>query len=114
MDRELSFVSAVYLVGNPLHCPYIEVFLGGSNVFGYRPFYRYGGDIEFIRRSIMGCPGGTRSVFSHAFGAKENFTVYFSRKRHALLNPNTAQRSCNLFLGKLKEKLARKARVNTE
>ena len=52
----------------------------------------------------MGCPGGTRSVFTLA----ENFTVYFSGKRQSLLHPNTARRSFshyNLFLGK---------RVNTE
>ena len=58
--------------------------------------------------------GALAQYFRTLLGQKENFTVYFSRKRHALLNPNTAQRSCNLFLGKLKEKLARKARVNTE
>ena len=28
----------------------------------------------------MGCPGGTRTVFTFAFGAKENFNVYFSGK----------------------------------
>ena len=52
------------------------------------------------------------------FGQKENFNVYFSGKRRSLLHPNTAQRSFfsyyNVFLGKRKEKLARKARVNTE
>ena len=52
------------------------------------------------------------------FGQKENFTVYFWGKRQSLLHPHTAQRSFffqyNVFLGKLKEKLARKARVNTE
>ena len=51
-------------------------------------------------------------------GQKENFTVYFSGKRRSLLHPNTAQQSFfshyNLFLGKLEEKLARKARVNTK
>ena len=67
----------------------------------------------------MGCPGGTRSVFTCAFGAEENFNVYFSGKRRSLLHPNTAQRSFfpiiyNLFLRKLKEKLARKACVNTD
>ena len=62
-------------------------------------------------RSIVGCPGSTCWVFT-------NFNVYFSGKRRSLLHPNTAQRSFfsyyNLFLGKLKEKLARKARVNTD
>jgi len=47
------------------------------------------------------------------FWQKENFT-----ERRSLLHPKTAQRSFfshyNLFLGKLKEKLAQKARVNTE
>ena len=31
-------------------------------------------------RSIMGCPGGTRSVFTRAFRTKENFNVYFPAK----------------------------------
>ena len=43
---------------------------------------------------------------------------YFSVKRRSLLHPKTAQRSFfshyNLFVGNLKEKLARKARVNTD
>ena len=68
-------------------------------------------------RSIMGCPGGTRSVFTRTIRAKESFTVYFSGKRRSLLHPNTAQLSffpINLFLGKRKEKLARKAGVNSE
>ena len=56
-----------------------------------RPFYRYGGHIEFIRfKEYYGMPpGGTRSVFTLA----ENFTVYFSGKRQSLLHPNTARRS---------------------
>ena len=41
----------------------------------------------------MGCPGGTHSVFTCAFGAKENFNVYFLGKRRSLLHLNTAQRS---------------------
>ena len=43
-------------------------------------------------RSIMGCPGGTRSVFTRAFWAKRELTVYFSGKRRSLLHPNTVQR----------------------
>ena len=69
-------------------------------------------------RSIMGCPGGTCSVFTRAFRAKRELQCIFLGKRRALLHPNTAQRSFfshyNLFLGKLQEKFARKARVNTE
>ena len=41
----------------------------------------------------MGCPGGTRSVFTWAFGAKENFDIYFAGKRRSLLHPNRAQQS---------------------
>ena len=44
--------------------------------------------------------------------------VYSSGKRRSLLHPNTVQRSFffhyNLFIGKLKEKLIRKARLITE
>ena len=42
-------------------------------------------------RSIMGCPGGTRSVFTLSFRAKRE--LHGSRKRRSLLHPNTAQRS---------------------
>ena len=70
----------------------------------------------------MGCPGGTRSVFTRVFWGKENFNVYFSGKRRSSLHPKTAPRvffflffsHYNHFLGKLKEKLARKARVNND
>ena len=51
------------------------------------------------------------------FGQKENFTVYFSRKRRLLLHPNTAQRSffpLQSFSRKTLRRLARKARVNKE
>ena len=68
-------------------------------------------------RSIMGCPGGTRLVFTCAFRAKRELHGIFSGRRRSLFPPNGAQRSFfshNLFLGKRKEKLARKARVNTE
>ena len=66
----------------------------------------------------MGCPGELAQYLRALFGQKENFTVYFCGKRRSLLHPNTAQRSIfssyNLSLGKLKAKLARKERVNTE
>ena len=43
--------------------------------------------------SIMGCPGGhSLSIFA-LFRQKENFIVYFSRKRRSLLHLNTPQRS---------------------
>ena len=63
-------------------------------------------------------PRGTRSVYTRAFWAKRELQCIFLGKRRSLLHQNTAQRyffsHYNLFLGKLKEKLARKARVNTE
>ena len=64
-----------------------------GNIFSrkvYRYFYHYVAIALFTvtaallnlvhLRSIMGCPGGTRSVFTRAFRQKENFTVYFSGK----------------------------------
>ena len=84
-----------------------------------RPFYRYGGHIEFSRfKEYYGMPWGYSLRYSRAFfGQKENFNVYFSAKRRSLLHPNTAQRSffpLQSFSRKLKEKSARKARVNTD
>ena len=62
-----------------------------------RPFYRYGGHIEFIRvKEYYGMPKGAGALAQYLralFGQKENFTVYFSVKRRSLLHPNTAQRS---------------------
>ena len=54
-----------------------------------RPFYRYGGHIEFIRfKEYSGMPRGALIQYLRAlFGQKENFTVYFSRKRRSLLHP---------------------------
>ena len=49
-------------------------------------------------RSIMVCPGGTRSVFTLGFGQKENFTVHFTGKRQSLLHSNDAQRSFFFFI----------------
>ena len=68
-------------------------------------------------RSIMGCPWAFAQYSRALFGQKENFNVYFSGKRRSLLHPNTAQRSffpLQSFSRKLKEKVARKARVNTD
>ena len=64
--------------------------------------------------------GHSLIIYEPFWGKKANFTVYFSRKRRSLLRSNTAQRSfffpiiIDLFLGKRKEKLARKARINTD
>ena len=56
-------------------------------------------------RSIAGCPGGTRLVFTRAFRPK--------RELHYIQQSFFFLSDYNLFLGKGKEKLARKARVNT-
>ena len=51
------------------------------------------------------------------FGQKENVNVYFSGKRQSSLHPtrhNDLFSHDNLFLGKLKDKLAKKGWVNTE
>ena len=65
----------------------------------------------------MGCPGGTCSVFSGAFRAKRELQSIFLAKKVIIItskNGTTIYFSrYNLFLGKRKEKLARKARVNT-
>ena len=65
----------------------------------------------------MGCPGGTRSVFTRAFRAKRELPCVFLWKKAIVFTPKHCTTiffsHYNLFLGKLKEKLARKARVNT-
>ena len=66
----------------------------------------------------MGYPGGTRSVFTGAFWAKKRTSPYISREKgehdYIQTRHNDLFSHYNLFLGKLEEKLARKARVNTE
>ena len=91
----------------------------GNAVTYNRPFYRYGGHIEFIKfMEYYGMPRGhSLSFFRALFGQKENFNVYFSGKKVIIIaskHGTTIYFSrYNLFLGKRKEKLARKARVNT-
>jgi len=70
-------------------------------------------------RSIMGCPGGIRSVFTGAFRANRELYCIFHGKNAIIITSKHGKMifffHYNLyFLGKLKEKLARKARVNTE
>ena len=70
-------------------------------------FYRYGGQIEFIRELWDAQGALAIAQYLHElFGQKENFTIYFSGKRRSLLHPNTAQLTIffphyNLFLGKI-------------
>ena len=66
----------------------------------------------------MGFPGGTRSVFTRAFRAKRELQCIFLGKKAIVITSKDGTTiffsHYNLFLGKLKEKLARKARVNTD
>ena len=66
----------------------------------------------------MGCPGGNRSVFTRAFRAKRELQCIFLWKKVIIIKSKHGTTiffsHYNLFLGKLKEKLARKARVNTD
>ena len=66
----------------------------------------------------MGFPGGNRSVFTRAFLAKRELHCIFLGKKAIIITSKHGTTiffsHYNLFLGKLKEKLARKAHVNTE
>ena len=63
-------------------------------------------------------PGGTRSVFKRAFRPKRKLQIIFLDKKVIIITSKHGTTiffsHYNLFLGKLKEKLARKARVNTD
>ena len=69
-------------------------------------------------RNIMGCPGGTRYVFTRAFWAKRGLHCIFLGEKAVITTSKHGTTiffsHCNLLLGKLKAKLARRARVNTE
>ena len=60
----------------------------------------------------MGCPRGTRLVLTRAFRAKRELHYIFIRKTAIIITSKHG--TTIVFLGKLKEKWARKARVNTE
>ena len=88
------------------------------------PFYRYGGHIVFIRfKGCYGMPKGHSLSIYACFLGKKRPSLYISRgigKRRSLLyiqhgahNDLSFPLDYNLFLGKLDEKLARKACVNT-
>ena len=66
----------------------------------------------------MGCPGGTRSVFTRAFRAKRELQCILLRKKTRMITSKHGTTiffsDYNLFLGKREEKLARKPGVNTE
>ena len=68
-------------------------------------------------RNIMGCPGGTCSVFMSTFCAKRKLHFIFRSKKVIISLSKHGTKiffsHYNLFLGKLQEKLAHKGRVNT-
>ena len=85
-----------------------------------RPFYQYCSHIEFIRfKEYYGMPRGHSLSIYERFPGKKRTSMYISRKKKAIIitskhGTTTFFSHYNLFLGKLKEKLARKARVNTD
>ena len=66
----------------------------------------------------MGFPGGTRSAFTRAFRAKRELQCIFLGKQGIIITSKQGTTiyfsHYNFFLGKLEEKSARKARVNTD
>ena len=62
--------------------------------------------------------GGTRSVFPRAFRAKRELQCIFLGKKAIVITSKDGTTifffHYNLFLGKLKEKLSQKVRVNTD
>ena len=88
-------------------------------ILAYRPFYRYGGHIEFITfKEYYGIPRGHLLSIYARFSGKKRTSLYISREKgdhyYIQTRHNDLFSHYNLFLGKLKEKLARKARVNTD
>ena len=69
-------------------------------------------------RSIVGCPGGTRSVSTRAFRTKRELQSIFLGKKAIIITSKDGTTiffsHYNLFLRKLLKKFARKARVNTD
>ena len=83
-----------------------------------RAFYRYGGHIEFIRfRGHYGMPRGHSLSIEARFSSKKRTSMYISREKgdryYIQRRHNDLFFNYNPFLGKLKEKLSQKARVNT-
>ena len=68
----------------------------------------------------MGCSGGTRWLFTRPFGEKSELHCIFLEKKAIIITPKHGTTIfffpiiIDLFLGKRKEKLARKARINTD
>ena len=63
-------------------------------------------------------PGGTRLVFTRAFGAKRDLQCIFLWKKAIVMTSKHGTTiffsHYNLFLGKIREKLTQNARANTD
>ena len=85
-----------------------------------RPFYQYGSHIEFIGfKEYYGVPRGhSLSIYARFSGLKRELQYIFLGKKAIIITSKQGTTiyfsHCNFFLGKLKEKSARKARVNTD
>ena len=66
----------------------------------------------------MKCPGGACSVFTRAFRVKRDLQYIFLGKKAIIITSKHGTTiffsHYNLFLGKPKEELARKVRINTD
>ena len=87
--------------------------------FANRPFSDTAAVLNFLDlRSIMGCPGGHSLSIYACFSGKKRTSMYVLGKKAIIITSNHGTKiffsHYNLFLGKLKEKLSRKARVNTD
>ena len=68
--------------------------------------------IEFLTfKEYYGMPRGHSLSIYARFSAKKRTSMYISTSKYST---TIFFSHCNLFIGKLKEKLARKARVNTD
>ena len=84
-----------------------------------RPFYQYGGHTEFIRfKEHYGIPRGHSLSIYAPFSGKKRTSIYISRQKgdhhYIQTRHNDLFFPLQFFVGKLKEKSARKARINTD
>ena len=84
-----------------------------------RPFYRYGGHIEFIIFKEYYWMPRVHSLSIYArFSSKKRTSMYISRQKVITIISKHGKTiffsNYNLYLRKLKERLARTARVNTD
>ena len=91
---------------------------GHNTIHLNRPFYRYGGHIEFIRfKEYYGMPRGHSLSIYARFSGKKRTSLYISREKGDHYYIQTRHKDLfshyNLILRKLYEKLSRKALEST-